>query len=224
MTLNSSPVPTLTVVWREFWALFQNWHKSNIKQRCFQKAQVGRDTALFSFQTRVGRPTSDWTQAPFSAGIIKGSTEQEMNGTQQPSSRDPWFLGLCVPCGRLRGNATPGPRNCPTWSPGNATERAVHPGPMSPSLAPQTPQADFSQGRGHSLKTPRGLWVWPHRASSQRPLIQSLGQWDLQTWHRKGLPTSHGVWWTPGWRAAWVLTTQKGHNRTSLLSLSAHGS
>lgn len=75
-----------------------------------------------------------------------------MKGKQQPSIRDPGFSGFCVPCRRLRGNDTPGPLSCASQSPGNGAQRAEHPGPVNPSLAPQTPWSGFHRGGGYRFK------------------------------------------------------------------------
>lgn len=86
------------------------------------------------------------------AGITEGPIEQQMKGKQQPSIRDPGFSGFCVPCRRIRGNDTPGPLSCASQSPGNAAQRAEHPGPVNPSLAPQTPWSGFHRGGGYRFK------------------------------------------------------------------------
>lgn len=158
------------------------------------------------------------------AGITEGPTEQQMKGKQQPSIRDPGFSGFCVPCRRLRGNDTPGPLSCASQSPGNGAQRAEHPGPVNSSLAPQTPWSGFHRGGGYRFKAAqRGCESDFTEYHHTGPSSESwpAGAADM---HRKGPPASHGVWWTPRRRAAWVLTTQKEPNRTSPLSLSARSS
>lgn len=123
-----------------------------LTQSKYQAQMLSKGTAPFSFQRRVGRTNSGWTQGTLLAGIIEGPTEQQMKGKQQPSIRDPGFSGFCVPCRRLRGNDTPGPLSCASQSPGNAAQRAEHPGPVNPSLAPQTPWSGFYRGEGHRFK------------------------------------------------------------------------
>lgn len=131
---------------------FPELTQSKYQAQMLSKGTGWKAQHLSAFKGEWAEPILVGHKAPFSAGIIEGPTEQQMKGKQQPSIRDPGFSGFCVPFRRLRGNDTPGPLGCAIQSPGNAAQRAEHPGPVNPSLAPQTPWSGFYRGGGHRFK------------------------------------------------------------------------